>query len=62
MSASNKQPFPATSKQAVTDTYHDITVVDQYREYADNPANSRRMSARLQAATHSGQPCCCVQM
>jgi prolyl oligopeptidase len=39
MSASNKQAFPATSKQPVTDTYHGATVVDEYRwlEHADDP-------------------------
>lgn len=31
MSVSTKQAFPATPKQPVTDTYHDTTVVDEYR-------------------------------
>src|SRR5918997_3662404 len=40
MSASNKQAFPATPKQPVTDTYHGTTVVDEYRwlEDATDPA------------------------
>ncbi len=56
----DSQP-PASQQKPVRETVHGLSIVDPYKwlENASDPvdpANSRKMTARLQAASTSGKP------